>query len=120
MQIIAYIYFIIYVNLYKTYKLIINMKFAHLSDCHLGGWQDNNLRQLGMQAFEKAIEICLEEHVGCILITGDLFNTSMPSVEILKNAASILNRVREHDIAVYIIPGNHDYSNSGKTMIDVL
>ncbi len=96
------------------------MKFAHLSDVHLGGWREDSLRELGMKAFQQAIEICINEHVGFILISGDLFNVSLPSVDVLKEAANILNKVREHDINVYVIPGSHDYSVSGKTMIDVL
>jgi len=96
------------------------MKFAHLSDVHLGSWREDSLRQLGMQAFNRAIDICIEENVGCILISGDLFNTSMPSIDVLKEAAAILSKVKEHDINVYVIPGSHDYSASGKTMIDVL
>ncbi len=96
------------------------MKFAHLSDIHLGGWREDSLRALGMQAFKEAIDICIKENVGFILIAGDLFNTSMPSIDVMKEAASILSKLREHDINVYVIPGSHDYSASGKTMIDVL
>ncbi len=96
------------------------MKFAHLSDVHLGGWREDSLRELGMQAFKESMDICIKENVGCIIISGDLFNVSLPSIEVLKEAANILNKVREHDINVYVIPGSHDYSASGKTMIDVL
>ena len=96
------------------------MKFAHLSDVHLGSWREDSLRELGMQAFKESMDICIKENVGLIIISGDLFNVALPSIEVLKEAANILNKVREHDINVYVIPGSHDYSASGKTMIDVL
>ena len=96
------------------------MKFAHIADCHIGGWRDPNLKELSIKAFEKAVEICINEYVGFVIIAGDLFNTSLPSIDLIKRTAEILNRLKEEDIEVYIIPGSHDFSPSGKTMIDVL
>ena len=96
------------------------MKFAHIADCHIGGWKDIKLKDLGIRSFENAINICIKENVGFVLIAGDLFNTSLPSIDLIKKTAEILNRLKENDIDAYIIPGSHDFSPSGKTMIDVL
>jgi hypothetical protein len=96
------------------------MKFAHIADCHIGGWKDIELKELSIKAFENAIGICLNENVGFVLIAGDLFNTSLPNIDLIKRTAEILNKLKEADIDVYIIPGSHDFSPSGKTMIDVL
>lgn len=96
------------------------MKFAHMADCHIGGWPDQKLKELGIEAFKKAVGICIKEHVGFILISGDLFNTALPQIELIREVAKTLNKVREHDINVYVVPGSHDFSPSGKTMLDVL
>mgnify|MGYP001592618524 CR=1 FL=1 len=96
------------------------MKFAHLADVHIGGWREEELKNLTIESFKKAIEICIEENVGFVLICGDLFNTSIPQIDLIKETASILNKLRDNDIDVYFIPGSHDYSPSGKTMLDVL
>jgi DNA repair protein SbcD/Mre11 len=96
------------------------MKFAHLADCHIGSWRDPKLRDIGIKSFEYAIDTCIREHIAFILISGDLFNTSLPSIDIIKDTAGILQKARDHDISVYIIPGSHDYSPSNKTMLDVL
>ncbi len=96
------------------------MKFAHMSDCHIGSWREETLREVNFRSFEMAIEISIENHVGFIIISGDLFDTALPSIDILKRAAKILSRLREYDIPVYVIPGSHDFSASGKTMLDVL
>ena len=96
------------------------MKFAHLSDCHIGGWREPKLRELGIQTFRKAIEKCIEENVGFVLISGDLFDTALPQTELIKETALILKLLHDSDISVYAIPGSHDFSPSGKTMIDVL
>jgi len=52
--------------------------------------------------------------------SGDLFNTSLPSLEILKIVAKKLKQLQQKGIPLYAIPGSHDFSPSGKTMIDVL
>lgn len=96
------------------------MKFAHLSDCHIGGWREDTLRDINLKSFEKAIDICTEQHVGFVIIAGDLFDTALPSIDILKQTAKILNKLKEYDIPIYVIPGSHDFSASGKTMLDVL
>ena len=96
------------------------MKFAHLSDCHIGGWHEYNLRSLNLKSFQKAIELSINEHVDFILISGDLFDTSLPSIDVLKETAFILKNLSNLNIPVYLIPGSHDFSVSGKTMLDVL
>ncbi len=95
------------------------MKFAHLADCHIGGWKEAKLKELGLKSFELAIDSSIKERVGFILISGDLFDTALPSIDLVKDVARILYKVKEFDIPIYIIPGSHDFSPSGKTMLDV-
>jgi len=96
------------------------MKFAHLADCHIGSWRDPKLKDISTIAFQKAIDKCIEESVDFILISGDLFNTSLPRIDNLKTVVGTFKQLKDKNIPVYIIPGSHDYSPSGKTMLDVL
>ncbi len=96
------------------------MRFAHMADCHIGAWRDPKLKNLSMKAFIKAVDISFERKVDFILISGDLFNTSMPGIDYLKETTRKLKEIKEKDIPVYVIPGSHDQSPSGKTMLDVL
>ncbi len=96
------------------------MKFAHLADCHLGCWRERPLRDLGVRNFVAAIDRCIAEHVGFVIIAGDLFDVALPSIDLLKEVTVSLRRLHDEDIACYIIAGSHDYSPSGKTMLDVL
>jgi len=96
------------------------MKFIHLADCHLGGWREPKLQELGISSFKRAIDYALQEYVGFVLISGDLFDSALPNIELLKETASELSKLKENDIPVYIIAGSHDFSPSGKTMLDVL
>ena len=96
------------------------MKFSHLSDCHIGGWKENTLRDINLKSFSKAIDLSVESNVDFILISGDLFDVALPSIDILKETTKILSKIKQNNIPVYLIPGSHDFSSSGKTMLDVL
>ena len=96
------------------------MKFAHFADVHIGSWRDPKLSDLSTLAFEKAVNYCIKEQVDFILIAGDIFNTSLPPIDKLKSVVIKLKELKQNDIPVYIVAGSHDFSPSGKTMLDVL
>ena len=96
------------------------MKFAHIADCHIGGWRDPRMKDLPLRAFVAAIDRSVDKNVDFILISGDLFNTSHPAIDNLKVVVSKLRELKEKDIPLYIIAGSHDFSATGKTMLDVL
>ena len=96
------------------------MKFAHLGDCHLGGWRQPELQELNFQSFEKAIEICIKEKVDFVLVAGDLFDSAYPPIEILKRTFAEFRKLKDAGIKCFMIAGSHDYSVSGKTFLDVL
>jgi len=96
------------------------MKFAHLGDCHLGSWRVPALQQLNLESFKKALEICIKEKVDFVLISGDLFDSAYPPIEILKETFFHLKNLKDAEIPCFIIAGSHDYSASGKTFLDVL
>jgi len=96
------------------------MKFAHMADVHIGSWRDPKLNGMATDAFIRAVEISISHKVDFILIAGDLFNTALPGIDGLKSVVKEFKKLKEINIPVYVIPGSHDYSPSGKTMIDVL
>lgn len=96
------------------------MKFAHLADCHIGGWREPKLREANAKSFVLAVDTCLKEQVDFVLISGDLFNTAVPAIDSLKLAVEQLKRLNDANVPVYMIAGSHDFSPSGKTMLDVL
>ncbi len=96
------------------------MKFAHLADVHLGGHRDPKLRELNTRSFAAVIDKCISEKVDFVLVAGDLFNTSSPSMDSLAACFQKFKELKEQGICVYLIPGSHDFSPSGKTMITLL
>jgi exonuclease SbcD len=96
------------------------VRFAHISDVHLGGWKQQPLQDLNLKSFKMALDICIEKKVEFILISGDLFDSAYPSIEILKETFFEFKRLKEAKLQCFIIAGSHDYSISGKTFLDVL
>ncbi|MEK6934023.1 MAG: exonuclease SbcCD subunit D [Nanoarchaeota archaeon] len=96
------------------------MKFAHIGDCHLGGWRHPALKELNLLSFQTALSKCIKEKMEFILITGDLFDNPYPSIDTLKDAFHEFKKLKEARIPVFIIAGSHDYSSAGKTFLDVL
>ncbi len=96
------------------------VKFAHVSDTHLGGWKQQPMQDLNFQSFKKAIELCISKKVEFVLISGDLFDSAYPPIEILKESFAVFRKLHDSKIPCFIIAGSHDYSVSGKTFLDVL
>ena len=96
------------------------VRFAHISDVHLGGWKQQPLQDLNFESFRRAIETCINSKLDFVLIAGDLFDSAYPPIEILKETFAEFRKLKEAKIPCFIIAGSHDYSVSGKTFLDVL
>ncbi len=95
-------------------------RFAHLADIHIGGWRDPKMKDLSTQAFIAAVDHIIKEKLDFVLLSGDIFNTALPAIDKVKEVTKELREVKEAGIPVYFIAGSHDFSPSGKTMLDVL
>jgi len=96
------------------------VRFAHFADCHLGGWRQEELQKVNFETFKKAVDTIIEKKVDFLLISGDLFDSAYPPIEILKETFAEFKRIKENNIPVFLIAGSHDFSASGKTFLDVL
>jgi len=96
------------------------MKFSHLADCHLGSWRQPELMNLNLGNFQESIDKSIKENVEFVLITGDLFDSAYPPIEILEEAFFQLKKLKDAGIPCFYIAGSHDYSASGKTFLSVL
>jgi len=96
------------------------MRFSHLADCHLGSWRQPELRLLNLKNFQEAIDKSIKDKVELVLITGDLFDSAYPPIEILEETFFQLKKLKDSNIPCFFIAGSHDYSASGKTFLSVL
>jgi DNA repair exonuclease SbcCD nuclease subunit len=96
------------------------MRFAHIGDCHLGGWRQPELQTLNLESFRYVVDRAIREQLDFMLIAGDLFDTAYPSIETIKESFFEFKRLKEAKIPVFLIAGSHDYSASGKSFLEVL
>ncbi|VVB61115.1 DNA double-strand break repair protein Mre11 [uncultured archaeon] len=95
-------------------------KFAHFADIHLGAFRDPILRELNVQAFEKAIDRCVGCCVDFIIIAGDLFEIALPYMAVVDRAVRKMKELKDLGIPIYVVYGSHDYSATEISIIDIL
>ncbi len=85
------------------------MKFVHLSDLHLGK-RVNEFSMIEDQAYilTKILGIIREERPDGVLIAGDIYDKSVPSVEAVSLFDDFLKQLSRQQTQVFIISGNHD------------
>ncbi len=96
------------------------MRFAHIADIHIGGWRDPLMRKYNIFSFISAIDKIIELKADFVILSGDLFNNAFPSIDSLKAVFEGFKKLRDHNIRLYLIPGSHDFSPNGRTMLDVI
>ena len=85
------------------------MKFIHLSDLHLGK-RVNEVSMIGQQEYilSQILQIIDAEQSDAVLISGDVYDKSVPSAEAVTLFDDFLFRLVEKKQQVFIISGNHD------------
>lgn len=85
------------------------MKIIHISDLHLGkNLNGINLFEDQKYILSKIIEIIKEEKIDALLISGDIYDKSIPSAEAVFLLDEFLGEIKKVNIATFIISGNHD------------
>lgn len=85
------------------------MKFLHLADLHLGK-RVNGFSMLEDQVhiLRQILAILDDEQPDGVLIAGDVYDKSVPSVEAVELLDGFLTELRARGVPVLLISGNHD------------
>ena len=85
------------------------MKFIHISDLHLGK-RVNEFSMLEDQKdiLNKILKIIGEENPQGLLIAGDIYDKSIPTVEAIQLFDEFLCQLSKKKVPAFIISGNHD------------
>lgn len=86
------------------------MRFAHISDTHLG-YRQYNLEEREEDfyaAFREAIDKIIKARCDFVLHCGDLFDEPRPHIKALLEVQEALARLEKAGIDFYAITGNHD------------
>jgi DNA repair exonuclease SbcCD nuclease subunit len=94
------------------------MKFVHASDLHVDsplrglaryeGANVTGVRTATRRALTNLVDLCLEEEAAFLLLAGDIFDGDWKDYGTGLFVASELSRLREANIPVVLIRGNHD------------
>jgi DNA repair exonuclease SbcCD nuclease subunit len=90
------------------------MFVSHISDLHLG------YAQFGLeereedvyQCFTESVDVSIREGAGLVILAGDLFHTPRPSGKAVITLGNALKKLREKQIPVVFVLGEHDISRS--------
>ena len=85
------------------------MKLIHLSDLHLGK-RVNEMSMIEDQKYilDQIITLIKEESVGIVLLCGDIYDKSIPTIEAIHLLDEFLDQLSKMAIKVLMISGNHD------------
>lgn len=95
-------------------------KFAHISDVHVGAFRQPALQKLVLDAFLKAMDVCIERGVDFVVIGGDLFDSNIPNMALANMAVRKMKEVRDLGIPIYLVYGSHDFSPTQTSIVDML
>ncbi len=94
------------------------MRFVHAADVHLDsplkgllaypGAPVEAMRGATRSALRSLVDLCLDENADLLLIAGDVVDGDWPDYHTGLHMVSELGRLREADIPVVMIRGNHD------------
>lgn len=86
-----------------------DMKILHLADLHLGK-RVNEMSMIEDQKYilDHIITLIKEESVGIVLLCGDIYDKSIPTIEAIHLLDEFLDQLSKMAIKVLMISGNHD------------
>jgi DNA repair protein SbcD/Mre11 len=97
------------------------MKFLHCADLHLDspmrglarheGAPVEALRGATRCAFERAVELAIDEEVGAVVVVGDLYDGNRDDYQTAAFLQRQLHRLRDAGVRVVMAYGNHDAEN---------
>ena len=85
------------------------MKILHLADLHLGK-RVNEMSMIEDQKYilDQIITLVKEENVEIVLLCGDIYDKSIPTIEAIHLLDEFLDQLSNMEIKVLMISGNHD------------
>jgi exonuclease SbcD len=86
------------------------MRFLHTSDWHVGRTLRGRSRLEEHEAIRtEVLDIAVREKTDCLLLTGDLFDSQVPSPDSERLVYNLFAELLARRIAAVVIGGNHDH-----------
>lgn len=85
------------------------MKLLHLADLHIGKRvYEYSMLEEQKAALLQAFQMAKEHRVDAVLIAGDVYDKTIPTIEGVKLFDTFLTALKAKNIPTFIISGNHD------------
>ena len=85
------------------------MRLLHTSDWHLGrSFHREDLLTAQGRAIDHLVEVVRSERVDAVLVSGDVYDRALPSVDAVTLFDEALRRLADTGARVVLISGNHD------------
>ncbi len=85
------------------------MKLLHLADLHIGKRvYEYSMLEEQKAALLQAFRMVKEHGVDAVLIAGDVYDKTIPTIEGVKLFDTFLTALKQKQVPVFIISGNHD------------
>ncbi|SDR18114.1 exonuclease SbcCD subunit D [Actinopolyspora saharensis] len=85
------------------------MRLLHTSDWHIGRtFHGHDLLDDQWRVLSELAELVRAERVDVVLVSGDLYDRSVPSGEAVRLCVDVLERIRDAGARLVVTPGNHD------------
>lgn len=99
-------------RLNRTARLLLSAD-AHLGSPFTAATKRNPelgtlLQQASLDSFTSIVDLALDEHVGALILAGDVFDNSTPDPKTQEFFTTQMARLAEQNIPVIAIRGNHD------------
>lgn len=88
---------------------MVTLRLLHLSDLHIGKRLDNiSFLEDQVYILNQIFSLAKERSIDAILICGDVYDRSIPSVDAVNVLNDTLNKFSTLGVPIYIVGGNHD------------
>ncbi|MCA1022587.1 metallophosphoesterase family protein [Halobacillus litoralis] len=98
--------------------------FVHSADLHMdslfktkGHLPEELLERLRagtFEAFDRLIQVCINEQADFLLIAGDVYHEELRSLKAQVHVRRGFEKLQKHDIHVYVSFGNHDFTGGAE------
>jgi len=86
------------------------MRIVHTSDWHAGRlWKNQNRLDELQDVLAHLGDFVERERIDLVLMSGDIFESQMPSAEAERAVSSFFKRLGKADVPSVVIAGNHDH-----------
>ena len=86
------------------------MRIVHTSDWHAGRiWKSQNRLDELRNVLEHLGDFVERERIDLLLMSGDIFESQMPSAEAERAVSTFFKRLGRADVPSVVIAGNHDH-----------